>query len=429
MRKHTLILGTSIGFLLAAALTLQTGHGADKTNSLADTNTIGSNVEQMQALRKEVDDAEAAYMKAFHDESVSKDQTEKLWDVYKHINATNLPKIFELARQGPASETAFEMFGWIVTNRQIQMRSLYTNGLESIEFLRDYHATNPNIARICRTLGTRWEPTCQPAIDFLQIAAKKNPDREVRGQATLALARLKKDNADNLVFWESAPQGDTQFEKARTAYLEKAKNENSKTVSREAEKLFNLVLGKYADCPTLQPTNTWQVKATLSEVAKAELYELNHLSIGKVAPEIEGEDIDGKKLKLSDYRGKIVVLSFWASWCGPCMAMVPSEVRLAKRMNGKPFSLVGVNGDCIRDDAKHAVEKKKITWPSFWSKEGPDGAIPTKWNVGGWPTVFVLDPKGVIRFKLEGYGGTNTENILNQKIDQILSPLSDKTRT
>jgi len=415
-------------FLLAAALTLGTSRGADelKTNSLADTNTAGSNVEQMKTLRKEVDDAEAAYMKAFHDESVSKDQTEKLWVFYTHINETNLPKIFELARQEPASETAFEMFGWIVNNRLIHMPSLYTNGIQSVEFLRDYHATNPKIARICRALGYDWDPTFQPALDFLQIAADKNPDREARGQAVFALARFKKENAEGLMFWENAPHGDAQFEKDRTTALEKAKNENSETVSREAEKLFNAVLDKYADCPTHQPTNTWQVKTTLGEEAKAELYELNHLSVGKVAPEIEGEDIDGKKLKLSNYRGKAVVLSFWASWCGPCMAMVPSEVRLAERMKGKPFALVGVNGDSIRDDAKRAVEKKKITWPSFWSKEGPDGPIPTTWNVLGWPTVFVLDSNGVIRFKLEGYG-PDEENLLNQKIDQILGQFSGKT--
>jgi len=206
-------------------------------------------------------------------------------------------------------------------------------------------------------------------------------------------------------------------------------NETSKAVSREAEKLFNAVLDKYADCPTLQPTNTWQVKATLGEVAKAELYELNHLSLGNVAPEIEGKDIDGKEIKLSDYRGKIVVLSFWASWCGPCMAMLPSEVRLAERMKGKPFALVGVNGDSRRDDVERAVEKEEITWPSFWNKEGPNGPIPTTWNVSDWPTVFVIDPNGVIRFKVAGYGGTNGENVLTQKIDEILGEVLGKPRT
>jgi hypothetical protein len=110
------------------------------------------------------------------------------------------------------------------------------------------------------------------------------------------------------------------------------------------------------------------------------------------------------------------------------MAMVPSEVRLAERMNGKPFALVGVNGDCIRDDAKHAVEKDKMTWPSFWSEKGPDGPIPTAWNVDGWPMVYVIDPDGVIRFKVGGYG-PGWEDDLNKEIDQILGQFSEKTRS
>ena len=51
-----------------------------------------------------------------------------------------------------------------------------------------------------------------------------------------------------------------------------------------------------------------------------------------VAPEIEGESVDGRTLKLSDYRGKVVVLSFWASWCGPCMDLVPDERTLVNRL-------------------------------------------------------------------------------------------------
>lgn len=403
-------------FLLTAALTLQTSRGAGETNSTTNAKTEVTTAEQMKALRKEVDDAETAYMKAnaSHD-----DQADKLWDVYRQINDPDILKIFELARQEPASQTAFEMFGWIVTNRRIQVRPLYTNAVQSLEFLRDHHATNPNIAKICWKLGNNWDATCQPARDFLQIAADKNPDREVRGLATFALARFSKQNAENMVFFsESAPPGNRWFEKAKTAYWEKMKGVNPETASREAEKLFNIVLDKYADCPTLQPM---QDAATLGAVAKVELYDLEHLSVGKVAPEIEGEDIDGKKLRLSDFRGKIVMLSFWASWCGPCMQMVPSEAKLAERMKGKPFALIGVNGDSNPNDAKRAVEKEKMTWPSFWSEGGGDGPIPTSWNVRGWPAVYVLDANGVIRFKGEDI------DLLNQKIDQLLEQFADKT--
>ncbi len=415
-------------FLLAMTLTLQPGYGADKINSPADTKTGISSAAQMKALRREADDAYGVYTKAIENRKTH-EEIEKFWKAYTLIDETNMSKVFELARQQPASEPAFEMFGWIVTNQLTQGRALNSNDVQTMEFLRDYHATNPDIAKICWTLGFRWDPTCKPVMDFLRIAASKNPSREVRGQATLALARLNTTYSEDLVIWRDA---------SRTAagrrinsiliHLENAKGENSAALSREAEKLFNVVLDQYADCPTLERTNTWQVNATLGEVAKAELYELNHLTIGKVAPEIEGEDIDGKEFKLSDYRGKVVVLSFWAAWCGPCMAMVPSEVRLAERMKGKPFALVGVNGDSIRDNAKRAVGKEKMTWRSFWSKKGSHGPIPTAWNIHGWPTVFVLDPNGMIQFRLTGYGPI-TESLLNQQVDQILDQFGGKTRS
>ncbi len=129
-----------------------------------------------------------------------------------------------------------------------------------------------------------------------------------------------------------------------------------------------------------------------------DLFEMRELAVGKTAPEILGEDLDEKALKLSDFRGRVVVLTFWASWCGPCMAMVPHERQLAARMSGRSFALIGINGDRERDVARAAVTSNSISWPSFWNG-GPDGPISDLWNVHSWPTIYVLDAKGVIRFK------------------------------
>jgi thiol-disulfide isomerase/thioredoxin len=400
------------------------GNGSDKINSPGDLQAAISNAEQMKVLRREADDAYGAYTTAI-DNRKADDEIEKLWQEYLRIDRANLPKVFVLAKQEPASEPAFESFAWIMTNQLTQGWGFDSNVLQTLEFLRDHHATNPGIGKICWRLGRNWDPTCQPAMDFLRIAANKNPDREVRGQATLALARRDKENSRTLIFYSEdiPPNAKASFIEHRTAYLERAKNKNPKTLAREAEELFHIVLDQYADCPTLERTNTSQFKATLGDVAKAELYDLEHLSVGMTAPEIEGTDLEGRQIKLSDYRGKVVVLSFWASWCGPCMSLMPSEVELAGRMYGKPFAIVGVNGDCILNDAKHAVEKEKMTWSSFWSKDGPDGPIPTAWNVLGWPDIYVLDPNGVIRF----HGGEI--KLINQKVDQILSEFADKTHS
>ena len=414
-------------FVLMLILSLRMGYSADKTNSPDDSPAAISSADQMKALRREADDAYGAYTKAIENRKAD-DEIGKLWQAYVSIDRANLPKVFMLAKQEPASEPAFESFAWIVTNQLTQGWMFDSNVLQTLEFLRDHHATNPNIAKICWRLGRNWDPTCQPAMDFLQVAAAMNPNREVRGQATLALGRLKKDYSQAIVIWKNWPPGDARQNEFMAVHLEKAKGESTEALAEQAKKLFNIVLDQYADCSTLLPTNQPQVKLTLGEVAKTELYELDHLTVGKVAPELEGDDINGNAFKLSDYRGKVVVLNFWASWCGPCMQMVPSEVRLAERMKGKSFAIVGVNGDSNRDDAKRVVQKENITWRSFWSKNGSKGTIPKTWNIPGWPTVFVLDPNGVIRFRFDGYG-PSTENLLNQQVDRVLQQLPDRNRS
>ncbi|HEY4415690.1 MAG TPA: TlpA disulfide reductase family protein [Verrucomicrobiae bacterium] len=403
-------------------LPVMAGASEPVTNSMANTK-LTPNENRMWELRKEVDSAETAYLKSSH----GKDGDE-LWTHFCETNDANLPKIFELAKLEPQSETALDMFEWILKNRRISMQTLRTNALQSIELLGAYHAANPNITNLCRILGNFQDSTYQPILNFLQKVADKNPNREARGQATLALVRLTKQNASILAQWESETNSTNPWYAQRMAFiLAEEKNGGAQAASLAAENYCRSVLSQYADCPSLQPANAVQPKATLGELAAIELFELEHLTVGKAAPELEGETIDGKKLRLSDYRGKVVVLSFWASWCGPCMQMVPAEVRLAQQMQGKPFALIGINGDSNRSDAQNAVKKEQMSWPSFWDEKGAGGIIPTAWNIHGWPTVFILDSAGVIQFKFVGYGNS-TENLLNQKVNSLLDQLKNKTQ-
>jgi hypothetical protein len=85
---------------------------------------------------------------------------------------------------------------------------------------------------------------------------------------------------------------------------------------------------------------------------------------------------------------------------------------------GKPFTIVGINGDDKREKAAEVMAKEKMTWPSFWNGEGgPDGNVAKAWNVRSWPTVYVLDAKGVIRFK--GPRGKLLEEKVNVLLDEM----------
>jgi thiol-disulfide isomerase/thioredoxin len=381
--------------------------------------------EQLNALRRQVNDVDAAY--GAYTKAAEGDQKEKLWEAYVQANDAVIPKILEAVRQNPRSPTAFELLEWIVTNVRISARSLRPYGLQAVEFLREYHSAHPNIGQICRVLGIDGDPLHQPTIEFLQIASAKNPDRAARGCATFALARLTKRKAEDLAFWKIAPSSiftNAAAQKAKADYQAEARAGDSEAIFHRAEQLFQTVIDEYGDCPNFPSgPGLRQPKPTLGEQAGVDLYECRHLSLGKVAPEIEAKDLKGRTLGLSNYRGKVVVLSFWASWCGPCMQMVPHERAMSQRLEGKSFALVGVNGDGTYADADRAVAKERMTWQSFWNGGGAEGPISTAWNVHGWPTVYVLDSKGVIRLKFEGYGGKESDSLLDEVVDQLLKEI------
>ena len=80
--------------------------------------------------------------------------------------------------------------------------------------------------------------------------------------------------------------------------------------------------------------------------------------------------------------------------------MYPHERSLVKQLAGKPFALIGVNSDRDLDALKPVLEEQNITWRSFWNgPEGTGGPISKKWNVSGWPTIYVIDAEGKIRYK------------------------------
>lgn len=135
----------------------------------------------------------------------------------------------------------------------------------------------------------------------------------------------------------------------------------------------------------------------LVEWAKQDLFEIQHLETGCRSPVIDGRDSNGKSFRLSDYRGNVVVVTFWAAWCGPCMADLPHEIAFVESMKGRPMVWLGVNGDADVDRLRKIEEEKNINFRSW--HDGKDGPIAKLLAVRGWPTMYVVDQNGIIRYK------------------------------
>ena len=120
-------------------------------------------------------------------------------------------------------------------------------------------------------------------------------------------------------------------------------------------------------------------------------------AVGQVAPDFSGKTIDGTSVHLSELRGKVVVLDFWATWCPPCRAMIPHEREMVQRLAGKPFALVGISADTDEAALRDFVREERMNWTHLL--DGPHGPIITTYEVEYYPNIYVLDAKGVIRYK------------------------------
>lgn len=122
-------------------------------------------------------------------------------------------------------------------------------------------------------------------------------------------------------------------------------------------------------------------------------------SVGKPAPDFEYSDSEGKVWRLSDLRGKVVFISFWATWCVTCKSEMPSKEALYNKMQGKPFQMLGM---LFRDDPANLIPYKKTYPVSIPTLISPDSESAKKYGITGVPETFIIDKDGIIREKLIG---------------------------
>ena len=124
--------------------------------------------------------------------------------------------------------------------------------------------------------------------------------------------------------------------------------------------------------------------------------------------------LKGDSIKLSSLKGKILLLDFWASWCGPCRISNKQLVKLYSKYKDKGFEILGVSLDDESKNWKKAVSKDKITWLQGIDSGGWDALAPIKWQVDALPTSFLINKDGdVVAINLE-------KNDLEKKIKELL---------
>ncbi len=394
--------------------------------------------EQYAALIKEYEAANAEYS-----ESLKKaTPADAAWT--EHYAAWPMwsfaPRFLQFAEANPkeprAVDALLEIVGFLATGRQAD-RFLFPISTRALTLLSADHLQDDGVVQACLRQGRAGGPAMEA---YLRALLAKSRDREVRGWACWTLIESNELRLRNAARpWFDHPEYEKPDYRKSTAflndrldpgYVKYIRTTDPVAISGETEELLERVINEFGDVPYAVRWAEPKVKArvegrTLADVARPKLDALRSLGVGKVAPDIQGKDIDGKPMVLSDYRGKIVVLVFWGTWCGPCMGFVPREKALVQRLKDKPFALLGINSDSDRDKLKAAMEKEGITWRSWWDGGKTGGPIASRWDVHLWPTIIVLDEKGVIRFKHLPHF---TPKPLDDAVDSLLSALRQPPR-
>jgi len=140
------------------------------------------------------------------------------------------------------------------------------------------------------------------------------------------------------------------------------------------------------------------------------------VSIGHKAPDFSIAGIDGKEIKLSDYKGKYVMLDFWASWCVPCRQENPNVVKQYAKFHPMGLNILGISLDQDKSKWQQAINADKLTWSHGSDLKNFEGPTERLYHVEGIPSNFIINPDGVIVAK--NIRGTDLEDFLNKTFNK-----------
>ncbi len=340
--------------------------------------------EKLTALKKKFD-TELAELKARFDKATDPGDKRGIQVEMRELVALTAEKALALVKEDPKDDTGFATAAFIVKSAG----EFNAGGIKDvdavIDLLAEHHATNPKLKDLLVPLMRMGEGG-----DKLLVAvSEKATDKEVKGMALFILGYKAARTAE-----------DEDDDKELTAGIAKATG----LLEKAAKEAPDAKLGKS--------------NKTIAEMVKKEIADLKAIviiAIGKPAPEVESVTLEGKKVKLSDYKGKVVLLDIWATWCGPCRAMIPHERDLVKSMKDKPFVLISASADDKKDTLTAFLEKEPMPWVHWWDN-GTESPILKTYRVRAFPSLFLIDHNGVVREKWVGNPG-------NEKIDKAVEDL------
>ncbi len=371
--------------------------------------------DQLDALLREMDETLESNRRAAPDFKIAADKQALFQDNTRKLRAIK-GQLLDLATRHPRTNAAEQALVWLAAEVSFDPEATKAREL----LARDYARSDRLKTLFTRRLEIFW--ASQAVEDLLRNALEQNPYREIRGLACYWLAEILNYRAQILRLWPIQGPRLTKMWRERFSQqeFERVEKQDPQKLENEVAQLYERVIAEFPfvqnnDTRTERPPFVLGRPAMqLTDVAKSHLDELRRLSIGKPAPEVQGVDLDGKPLKLSDYRGKVVVLfvaGFGRPYASPGRAaatIVGNFRQLAKTIEGKSVVLLGVI-ETDREGFKKEVEASGLPIRFWWDPDQEStpvrgvvwgrspGSILASWDAET-PNWYVIDARGTIRY-------------------------------